>query len=180
MGSTTDQRQRFEEIVGEVFDPLQRFLRRRLQPADADDVLSDVLLVLWRRLDDAPDGQILPWSYGIARRSVANKLRSEQRQTGLVRRLEAEPQMRVEPDVSDAGPDPELTAALNRLGNDDREILRLWAWEQLEPREIAPVLDMSVNAATLRLSRARKKLAKNLSRQDRGSAGHESLKGTRE
>jgi RNA polymerase sigma-70 factor (ECF subfamily) len=84
------------------------------------------------------------------------------------------------PDPADSGPDPELTAALERLTDDDREVLHLWAWEQLEPREIAPVLEISVNAATLRLSRARKKLADSLSRQDSASDGHRWVEGTQE
>jgi RNA polymerase sigma-70 factor (ECF subfamily) len=48
---------------------------------------------------------------------------------------------------------------LASLPEGDREILRLWAWERLEPGEIAMVLQVSPNAATLRLSRARRKLA---------------------
>ncbi|MGH8946958.1 MAG: RNA polymerase sigma factor, partial [Acidimicrobiia bacterium] len=61
---------------------------------------------------------------------------------------------------------------LQGLSAADQEMLRLWAWEQLEPREIAVVLGLTPNAATLRLSRARKKLAEVLTRQDEGLVGH--------
>jgi RNA polymerase sigma-70 factor (ECF subfamily) len=88
--------------------------------------------------------------------------------------------MRAEPDHAEVGADPELTAALDALSADDREIIRLWAWEQLEPREIAPTLEITVNAATLRLSRARSKLANHLARQDPQPSGHEPAEGTRE
>jgi len=37
-----------------VYEPLQRYLRRRTDAAAADDVLGDALLVMWRRLDDVP------------------------------------------------------------------------------------------------------------------------------
>jgi RNA polymerase sigma-70 factor (ECF subfamily) len=42
----------------------------------------------------------------------------------------------------------------------------------LEPREIAQVLGSTANAVSLRLSRARKKLAESLTRQDGSNPGH--------
>jgi len=72
-----------------------------------------------------------------------------------------------------AEPDhPELAQALMSLRDADREVLTLWAWEQLEPREIATVLDLSTNAATLRLGKAKRRLAAALAGQNRAGAGH--------
>lgn len=178
MSSLDDRRQRFETIAEEVYEPLQRYLRRRVHRDRAEDVLADVMLTVWRRLDDAPVDRTLPWSYGIARNTLANDRRGQRRHARLVERLEAEPRETTAPDHADSGPDPELTGALDRMSDDDREILRLWAWEQLEPREIAPVLGISVNAATLRLGRARTRLGEHLARQDRGPSGHEPVEGT--
>lgn len=180
MSSTIDRRQRFEAVVDEVFDPLQRYIRRRIDADRADDILSDVLLTAWRRFDDAPAGRVLPWCYGIARRTLANARRGQRRHLELVERLQAQPQQPNEADPADSGPDAELSEALDSLSDDDREIVVLWAWEQLEPREIATVLDISVNAATLRLSRARSRLANKLARQDDAASGHEEVEGTRE
>jgi RNA polymerase sigma-70 factor, ECF subfamily len=151
-----------------VFDPLQRYLRRRLDPEDASDVLSETLLVIWRRLDEVPKENPLPWSYGVARRLAANQRRSRKRHLQLVERMGRERP----PPASPAHDDPALESALQRLSESDRELLRLWAWEQLEPREIATVLGLTVNAATLRLSRARKRLAEEMTRQDPIAAGH--------
>jgi hypothetical protein len=50
--------------------------------------------------------------------------------------MESEPHDLVAPDPGEEGPDADLSAALDALSDQDREILRLWAWEQLEPREI--------------------------------------------
>jgi RNA polymerase sigma-70 factor (ECF subfamily) len=111
---------------------------------------------------------------------LANQRRGQERRLRLVRRIEAQPASAHSPDPAELGPDPELSAALDHLDEDDREILRLWAWEQLEPREIAPVLDISVNAATLRLSRAKKRLAEALAGQDRSASGHRPVEGTQE
>lgn len=176
--SSPNRRQRFEDIADEVFQPLQRYLRRRAAPSDAEDVLSDVMLTIWRRLDEVPRDRALPWSYGVARNALANQRRSQGRRFRLVQRMESEPHDHVTPGPGEEGPDAELSAALDALNDQDREILRLWAWEQLEPREIAPVLGLTVNAATLRLSRAKKRLSTELSRQDADSSGHKSTEGT--
>lgn len=180
MDSANDRRNRFETIANEVYEPLQRYLRRRIDRDRAEDVLADVLLTVWRRLDDAPMERALPWCYGIARRTLANERRAGQRHLRLMERLEAEPKQTVEPHPAEVSGDSELTDALTSLSPDDREVLRLWAWERLEPREFAPVLDISVNAATLRLSRARSRLGDRLARHDGDPSGHEPAEGTQE
>ncbi|HWL49992.1 MAG TPA: sigma-70 family RNA polymerase sigma factor [Acidimicrobiia bacterium] len=172
MSSEGERRDRFEAVVAEVHDPLQRYIRRRVTGVEAGDVLSDVLLTVWRRLEDAPEGAILPWSYGIARRTLSNHRRAASRHLKLVERLESERALAREDDPAGQLEDPELVAALASLPAADQEILRLWAWEQLEPREIALTLGSTANAVSLRLSRARKKLADAMTRQDPPTPGH--------
>jgi len=178
--SDLERRSRFEAIAEEVFEPLQRYLRRRTDPDRAQDALSDVMLVVWRRLDDVPHDAALPWTYGIASRVLANQRRTESRHLKLVDRLQSEPRVSEVPDPAETGSDPDLEAAIARLNEEEREYVRLWAWEGLEPREIATVKGVTANAATLRLSRARSKLAKYLERQDRLHAGQEPVEGTQE
>ncbi len=171
MSSEGERRDRFEAVVAEVHDPMQRYLRRRAPADETGDVMADVLLTLWRRLDDIPEGAALPWSYGVARRTLANHRRASNRHLRLVERLEAErpPQ---QDDETASFHDPDLAGALAGLPTADQEVLRLWAWEQLEPREIAQVLGSTSNAVSLRLSRARKKLTDSMSRQDLPDSGH--------
>jgi RNA polymerase sigma-70 factor (ECF subfamily) len=147
------RRQRFDALVLAAYVPLLRYLRRRTDPATADDVLGDTLLVLWRRFDDVPGGAELPWCFGVARGCLANRVRGDERQRRLVRRIAVEAAV-----VAEGSPDPRLDEALERLGDKDREILRLWAWEQLAPREIAVTLGISANAASIRLHRATRRL----------------------
>lgn len=161
-----DRPQRFEALAAEVWEPLQRYLHRRCPPDVVDDLVSDVLLVLWRRLDEVPGDAALPWTYAVARRCLANSRRSEERRLSLVSRLRRE--RPVEPPVAD----DRVDAALGRLRHADREVLRLWAWEGLEPRDLALVLECSAGAAATRLSRARTALRGELG-QDRGTAGHQ-------
>lgn len=158
----------FERLVREAYVPVLRYLLRRVDPATADDVLGDVLLVLWRRFDDLPADAALPWCLGVARGCLANRLRGDRRQRQLVDRLALVP-----PPVED-GDDPALEEALEHLGDKDREVLRLWAWEQLAPREIAVVLGISANAASIRLHRATRRLRDLLDAGGKtpGRAGH--------
>jgi RNA polymerase sigma-70 factor (ECF subfamily) len=171
--ATTAQRRDFEALVASVHEPLTRYLRRRASAADADDVMGDVLLTLWRRLDAVPQIDPLPWCYGVARRALANHRRGSQRRGRLLDRLRRQPG----PVVDLAGTDeqPELAAALAALSEADRELLVLWAWEQLEPREIATVLQITPNAVSVRLSRAKKKLARHMTRQDPAPSGHKGV-----
>ena len=156
---------RFEALAAEVWQPLQRFLARRAAPHDAEDVLAEVLLVLWRRLDDVPAEGALPWSYAVAHRCLANARRGQERRLTLLRRLRDEPPAPPAPDE-----DPQLAAALTRLRDADREVLRLWAWEGLEAKDIAVVLGLTANAAAVRLSRARSALRNELGK-DPAAAG---------
>jgi RNA polymerase sigma-70 factor (ECF subfamily) len=167
----TDRRTRFEALVAEVHDPLERYLRRRTSPDDVDDVLGDVLLTMWRRLDHIP-APALPWCYGVARRTLANHRRAAARRLRLVTRLEAEP---ASPAPDHQAPDPELAAAMARLPGPDLEVLTLWAWESLEPREIAVVLGITTNAVSLRLTKARARLSRLLGGQDPRRGGHEEV-----
>lgn len=164
-----DRRARFEAAFAEVYEPLQAYARRRIDTATADDVVAETLLVLWRRLDEVPADLVLPWCYGVARRCLANQRRADHRREALVDRLTAErPQ-------TDSAVDPALDAALATLSTDDREIVRLWAWEQLQPREIAEALDISANAAAIRVHRAKQRLAEALadtSGKNCDQAGH--------
>lgn len=136
-----------------------------------DDLLSEVLLVVWRRLDEVPTSNSLPWCYGVARRVLANHRRGETRRLRLVEKIEAEPPPPL-PSLGDDDSSPDLAAAMAELDDDDRELIRLWAWEQLEPREIAVVLESTPNAISLRLSRVKQKIAASIERQRSGGPGH--------
>jgi RNA polymerase sigma-70 factor (ECF subfamily) len=164
------RRQRFEEVFAEVYEPVQRFVARRVTPDSVDDIVSETMLTLWRRLDDIPN-QPLPWAYGVARRQVANQRRSVGRHLRLVRRLESEPP---DPAGPDSPLDAELHIALGALEESDRELLQLWAWEQLEPAEIAVVLGATPNAISIRLHRAKARLGKKLetARKNEVLSGH--------
>ena len=172
-----DARERFEALAAEVVEPVRRFLARRTDPDTADDVLAETLLVCWRRLDQVPENA-LPWVYGVARNCLANVVRGERRQVRLAARITVvdRPQ---EADRPPDEPDERVGAALAALKPEEAELLRLWAWEQLRPGEIAEVLGVTPNAVSIRLHRARGKFVEALRKIDE-AAGHEEAREGRE
>ncbi|WP_372736210.1 RNA polymerase sigma factor [Nocardioides sp.] len=154
---SSERERRFGDIAATVTEPVRRFLRRRVDADTADDVLADTLLVCWRRLDEVPAGpEALPWAYAVARHALANVERSSRRQRRLAHRITVmDPPTETIPFDEEA--DPRVAEALKRLRPDQAELLRLWAWEQLGAAEIATVLHISANAASIRLHRAKGK-----------------------
>lgn len=173
------RRWRFEKVFVDVYEPVQRYVRRRVDPDSVDDVVSETMLTVWRRLEDIPGDAVLPWTYGVARHQIANHRRSSSRQLRLLSRVETET---VSGPDSDHPLDVELETALASLDETDRELLQLWAWEQLEPAEIAAVLGVSSNAISIRLHRAKAKLGEKLAlvRKNQPRTGHSSHVGKEE
>ncbi|WP_244930028.1 sigma-70 family RNA polymerase sigma factor [Nocardioides sp. W7] len=170
-----ERRRHFEELARELTEPLRRFVVRRTDPATADDVLADTLLVCWRRIDQIP-ADPLPWAYGVARNCLANAERGHRRQRRLAARIASTTPPDVVPDPAEVPGDDAVIAALAELRPAEAELLRLWAWEELTPGEIAVVLGITPNAASIRLHRARQNLADRLRKDERKidrTAGHE-------
>ena len=171
-----DSTARFERCYALARDPLPRYLARRAAPDAVEDLFAEVMTVAWRRVGDIPDGGELPWLYGVARRVLANHRRASGRLGRLLERL-AVVERGVDPGPAPrAAADPELAGALARLPATDAEVLRLWAWEELAPGEIARALGISANAASIRLHRAKGRLRDALgadARKVQPVAGHQ-------
>jgi RNA polymerase sigma-70 factor (ECF subfamily) len=154
------ERSRFETLYAACYQEIGGYVRRRVAPADADDVIAQVFAVAWRRFDRVPpppDDRL--WLFGVARNCVADQRRSEQRRLRLHVRLSSDaataPSILADPHAREpAFPEPVL-AALSALRPADREALQLVLWEELSHTEAAAALGCSVNAFELRYRRAR-------------------------
>jgi RNA polymerase sigma-70 factor, ECF subfamily len=159
------RRDLFRALYDRWYQPLLGYaLRRSRSVEDAADVVAETFLVAWRRLEDVPSGdEARLWLYGVARRVLANTRRGERRRERLEVRLRLEPSLwsdaRSEERV-DLGP---VARAFARLPVRDREVLQLVAWEGLRPRDLAIVFGCPLATARVRLHRARKRFAKELS-----------------
>jgi RNA polymerase sigma factor (sigma-70 family) len=160
----THRRARFRGVYDAHYHRVLGYvLRRTATPEDAEDVVAETFLTAWRRLEQLPPGSdTRPWLYGVARRALANHHRGELRRERLTGRIRTDSEL---PSPHPANPDGEvawMAAAFARLGNDDRELLALAAWEELDAGQIAVVLGCSRNAARIRLHRARRRLEREL------------------
>ncbi|MET7419532.1 sigma-70 family RNA polymerase sigma factor [Dactylosporangium sp. NPDC005555] len=145
----------FRAVYARHYADVVRYGLRRLDgTAAAEELAQEVFLVAWRRRWDVPS-QALPWLYGVARRLLANHWRA-QRAAPPPGELREHPAADRHDGVTDL---LDVRAALIRLSDDDQEILRLVAWEQLAVGEAALVLGCGVTAAKVRLHRARRRLA---------------------
>jgi RNA polymerase sigma factor (sigma-70 family) len=156
-----DAEARFRSLFADAYPAIVRYARHRgLSRVDAEDLVAAVLEVAWRRIDDVPRDDPLPWLYAVARNMWRNELRATERRAKVVRRLVLN-RPQDEPMVT-AHDRSAIVDALSRLGEDDQEILRLVAWDELTPSQAAVVLDCSDVAARTRLHRARRRLAREL------------------
>jgi RNA polymerase sigma factor (sigma-70 family) len=163
---------------GPVDDPLERFtclydryyrnvLRYALQHAEqgfAEDVASEVFLVAWRRWPKIPE-PALPWLLGVARNRLRKQAGESHRQrilADLVMALTGAADMA----AWDAGEHAvERASALEVLASlpaRDVEALTLITWHGLDVRAAAAVAGCSPRAFTVRLHRARRRLAEAL------------------
>jgi RNA polymerase sigma factor (sigma-70 family) len=158
-------RARFEAIFRLHYGAVVRYAVRRVGPDAADEIVNETFLVAWRRLDDIPDNP-LPWLYATARRVAANEIRRRDRQLRLGARVASESKTETGDLAEVVTESLRVRAALDALGDRDREVLRLSAWEQLEPSDAARVLGCSGAAYKVRLHRARRRLAALLATDD--------------
>lgn len=153
----------FRRLYDEHFVAIRSYCLRRLPVAEVNDAVAEVFLVVWRRIGDVPEGDAATlWLYGIARNVVRNVDRSTRRRTRLEGRLRPfEQRSAIDPEtvVVRRSEDGELLEKLAKLRPADQEVLRLSVWEELTNAEIAEVLGIDAHAVTMRLSRARNRLA---------------------
>lgn len=170
MDSTTslqrEREQRFREIYDSVYVDLLGFVRRRVHATHAEDVVGEVMLVAWRRLDDVPAdlSAARAWLFGVARKTLQNTRRRDNRHDAVAVLL-----AEVRHGPADAGQHPDLVAhrvdiaaAWPLLSALHQEAIALSVLDGLTAPEAAAVLGISSTAFRLRLSRARRTLRRHV------------------
>lgn len=123
--------------------------------------MAETWLVAWRRFEDLPD-EPLPWLFGVCRKALSNKRRSQGRRVALNDRIAGEATLHQRDHADAVGERSRIQAALRSLKEPDREALLLTAWEGLKPAEAAAALNCSARTFSVRLHRAKARLAKEL------------------
>ncbi|SEQ85246.1 RNA polymerase sigma factor [Microlunatus flavus] len=154
--------QRFRALHDAVYVDLLRFVRRRVHTSQAEDVVGDVMLVAWRRLDDVPAdlSAARAWLFGVARRTLLSTRRREGRQDAVAVRLAETGQAAASAsETTESVTDRLAVAAVwPRLSAVHQEAIALAVLDGLSAPEAASVLGISPVAFRLRLSRARRAL----------------------
>lgn len=144
---------------------VRAYARRRMDAAAADDLVAEVFLVAWRRLDELP-ADPLPWLLGVARRVAANRRRAEARSSRLTERLRGSEAVAFYDLPVSVDQGSGVLRALRSLSARDQEVLMLVAWDGLERPQAAAALGMAPGTFAVRLHRARRRFARALALQN--------------
>jgi RNA polymerase sigma-70 factor (ECF subfamily) len=148
--------QEFNQLFRDHLPEVSRFIARRTNAEDVEDLAADLFELAWHKRSKIPQGLELAWLYKSARYLVSNHNRKGAGRAAIFASL-SEP-VAAPSAESVAIADIELGAAWARLTPRDQEVLSLWAFEAMEPRQMAMVLEKSENACAIALSRAKTKL----------------------
>lgn len=175
-----------DDLLGQFRDPLRQVVRLRLDPVlarrvDASDIVQDVLIEANQRLTEYLQKPDMPFHLWL-RHLAQDRIIDAHRRHRLAQRRSVD---REQPLASPAWADEsstllvaqlvdtehtpathaiqeelarKLTAAVNELADDDREIILLRHHEQLANQDVAALLGLTEAAASMRYLRALRRL----------------------
>lgn len=155
---------RVEDVVRREAPGLLSYLTRQTgSPADAADLLGDVLVVIWRRVDALPadDRDARMWLFGVARRVLSTHRRGTDRRSALTDRLRTVHEADAGATLPAESNDPKVDAVracLDRLPPADRELVALIHWDGFTVTEAAHLVGARPGAVRSRYHRARLRL----------------------
>lgn len=160
--ASSETEDRFAEMYHRTAPDILSYLVRRLPTReDAADLLADVYLVAWRRWQDVPaPPEDRLWLFGVARRTLLAKRRSEGRRHAAADALRQTLRTPSHENVASEldGQAAAIHDALAQLSPTDRDLVTFTLWDGLTSAEAAHVLGIKDGAARVRLHRARARL----------------------
>jgi RNA polymerase sigma factor (sigma-70 family) len=161
MGNVPQARTHFESVYKEHRLRVLAYCMRRTRSADAADACAETFLVAWRRIDEIPPtSEALPYLYAIAGRVLSNHRRT--RLDAKLRNLGVAPPVDPAALILQSSRDQQVVAALQKLKPKDREIVMLYAWEDLPRDAIAEMMSMTRAAIDQRIHRSYQRMARML------------------
>jgi RNA polymerase sigma factor (sigma-70 family) len=159
----------FAAIFDRHYLAVHRYLARRAPSAQADDLASMTFVVAFERRRSflLQSTSARPWLLGIATNLLHERHRTDSREQGALMLLTAErPQEHADRSQDGAAgaqeTSDELARALATLDSGQRDVLLLYAWEELSYEEIAEALTIPLGTVRSRLARARAQLKSRL------------------
>jgi RNA polymerase sigma-70 factor (ECF subfamily) len=178
IGASLAEPERFAGVFDRHSERIHGYLARRVGRDDADALLGDVFRIAFQNRGryDLSRVEAAPWLYGIASNLVRQHRRAEQRQLRLATRLAS---VRV---LDDPGPEHDVDAVTDAsmamkliagLDDGERDVVLLYAWEDLSYAQIAEALDVPIGTVRSRLSRARARIRRQLDAREAPAPGEE-------
>jgi RNA polymerase sigma-70 factor (ECF subfamily) len=157
-------------------------------PADAEDIVQEAFVKLWRRsrrIDNGADGSRATWTgkpervdkpggesinrallYATVRSIALDLIRRDSRRARREAEAFSDTEQSFQPQFEMADESqPALAAAIDRLPHEQREVLVMKIWNELTFAEIATALEISNNTAASRYRYALSALKKNFQPQ---------------
>ena len=166
ISASTGRPAAFAELYERHAAAVHRYAARRTDSGVADDIMSETFLVAFERrvTYDMAFDSALPWLLGIATTLIHKRSRLEARAwRGMLAEHQAASVsvdqverlgVRVDAEASVR----RITSALKRMRAGDRDVLLLYAWEDLTYEQIALALNIPVGTVRSRLNRTRRSL----------------------
>lgn len=151
------------EQLWETFnDPLYRFIQRRVpDPHSAEDILQDVFLKMYTRIDTLrTHDRLTSWIYQIARNAIADYYRAQRPTAALTETLPAAEEALDDDVMRELSPC--VTAIVDTLPEAYRETLHLTEYQGLSQKAVSERLGISFSGAKSRVQRARAKIKEQL------------------
>lgn len=165
-------------VVAAWFDQhaaaLATYAARRVGPTLARDVVADTFRIACVKFDqfDPGQGSERAWLFGIATNLIRRHWRTEERRLRIqaqafrINSTSGDPLLRVDERLDAREHYQRVVDAVAELDPEDRDLLVLIAWEQMNSREAAAVLGIPAGTVRSRLRRIRTHLAENVSEGD--------------
>jgi RNA polymerase sigma-70 factor, ECF subfamily len=157
----TEWENRFEALIRANASDLLAYLERRIDPrADAADVLSETLIIAWKKSAKVPSDDIggRMWLFTIARNTLLNARRATHRRSAATERLRYELAQSGSSQQPEMGDSLAVRQAVNSLPTDLRELVTLIHWDGFSVAEAAEVIGISASTGRSRYAVAKARL----------------------
>lgn len=168
----------FQDIYKEYHPKILRYIEKLAGHAQAEDITQDVFLKVNQSLDQFKGkSKLSTWLYRIATHTAIDRFRASNRKSAIKSvampdvpnneiqhgRIQTEipsiDQQVIQKEMNEC-----IREFIQRLPTDYKTVLLLSEYEGLKNREIAEILDISIDNVKIRLHRARMKLKEELNR----------------
>ena len=156
-GNREGLRQLYEKTARSIYGYALAILK---QPQDAEEVMQDVYLTVWKQAEKyRPGSRPEAWLFTIARNLCYMKFREQKYQADVgLEELNQGENGEFCPQIENAADKLVLQAALRALKEEERQIVLLKNSSGLKHREIAQIMGMPLATVLSKYNRAMKKL----------------------